>query len=51
MAFLAYRSFGPFGNATAEWGAAHPVRGTYDAQGRRTSLATTRDGAAWGGTI
>ena len=42
-----FRSFDPFGNATAEWGAAHPVRRTYDTQGRRTSLATTRDGVSW----
>ena len=45
------RSFAPFGNAAAEWGAAYPVCGTYDTQGRRTPRATTCDGAAWDGTI
>lgn len=35
------------GNVVAEDGAAYPVRYGYDTQGRRTSLATTRDGAVW----
>ena len=38
-----YRSYDPLGNLTAEWGATYPVRYTYDAHGRRTSLSTTRD--------
>ena len=40
-------AFDPLGNVAAEWGAAYPVRRTYDTQGRRTSLATTRDGISW----
>ena len=35
-----YRSYDPLGNLTAEWGATYPVRYTYDAHGRRTSLST-----------
>ena len=35
------------GNLTAEWGATYPVRYTYDAHGRRTSLSTTRDVTTW----
>ena len=31
-------------------GAAYPVRHGYDTAGRRTSLSTTRDGAAWDAT-
>ena len=37
-----YRTYDPFGNLTAEWGATYPVRYTYDTQGRRTSLTTFR---------
>ena len=35
------------GNVVAEDGATYPVRYGYDTAGRRTSLATTRDGTAW----
>ena len=35
------------GNIIAEDGATYPVRYGYDTQGRRTSLATTRDGVVW----
>ena len=42
-----FRAYDPFGQITAEWGATYPVRYTYDTQGRRTSLSTTRDGTAW----
>ncbi len=42
-----YKSYDPFGRVVAEWGATYPVRHAYDTQGRRTSLATTRDGATW----
>ena len=35
------------GNVVAEDGATYPVRYGYDTAGRRTSLATTRDGATW----
>ena len=42
-----YRAYDPFARVTAEWGATYPVRYTYDTQGRRTSLSTTRDGATW----
>ena len=41
------KSYDPFGRVIAEWGATYPVRHAYDTQGRRTSLATTRDGATW----
>ena len=41
------KSYDPFGRVVAEWGATYPVRHAYDTQGRRTSLATTRDGATW----
>ena len=37
-----FRSYDPFGNLTAEWGATYPVRCTYDTAGRRTSLTTFR---------
>ena len=39
-----HNAYDPLGNVAAEWGAAYPVRRTYDTQGRRTSLTTTRDG-------
>ncbi|MBR3922426.1 MAG: hypothetical protein IKJ45_04895, partial [Kiritimatiellae bacterium] len=42
-----FRSYDPFGNIISECGATYPVRYTYDTQNRRTSLATTRDGANW----
>ena len=42
-----FRVYDPFGQITAEWGATYPVRYTYDTQGRRTSLSTTRDGTTW----
>ena len=35
------------GNVIAEDGATYPVRCTYDTQGHRTSLSTTRDGVTW----
>ena len=41
------KSYDPFGRVVAEWGATYPVRYAYDTQGRRTSLATTRDGETW----
>ena len=37
----------PFGRVIAEDGATYPVRYTYDTEGRRTSLSTTRDGTTW----
>ncbi len=42
-----HRSYDPFGRVTEVGGATYPVRYTYDSAGRRTSLATTRDGVAW----
>ena len=42
-----FRSYDPFGQIVTEWGATYPVRYTYDTQGRRTSLSTTRDGVTW----
>ena len=42
-----FRSYDPFGQIVTEWGATYPVRYTYDTQGRRTSLSTTRDGTTW----
>ena len=42
-----FRTYDPLGNLAAEWGATYPVRYTYDTQGRRTSLSTTRDGTTW----
>ena len=42
-----YRTYDPLGRVLAEWGATYPVRYTYDSQGRRTSLSTTRDGVTW----
>lgn len=41
------RTYDPFGNLTAEWGATYPVRYRYDTAGHRTSLSTTRDGETW----
>ncbi len=41
------RSYDPFGRVLEEGGATYPVRYAYDPAGRRTSLATTRDGTAW----
>jgi len=35
------------GNVVAEDGTAYPIRRTYDTAGRRTALATTRDGSSW----
>ena len=40
-------SYDPRGNMTAVDGATYPLRMSYDAQGRRTSLKTTRDGEIW----
>ena len=42
-----FRTYDPLGHVVAEWGATYPVRYTYDTQGRRTSLSTTRDGTTW----
>ena len=42
-----FKSFDPFGHVLAERGATYPVQYTYDTQGRRTSLSTTRDGTTW----
>ncbi len=42
-----FKSYDPFGRVVAEWGATYPVRFSYDTQGRRTSLSTTRDGNLW----
>jgi len=42
-----HRTYDPFGRILSEWGATYPVRYTYDTQGRRTSLSTTRDGTSW----
>ena len=41
------RIYDPFGRGVAEDGATYPVRYTYDTDGRRTSLSTTRDGSTW----
>ncbi len=38
------------GRPVESGGAAYPVRHGYDTAGRRTSLSTTRDGAAWDAT-
>ena len=38
------------GRPVESGGAAYPMRHGYDAAGRRTSLSTTRDGAAWDAT-
>ncbi len=38
-----YRAYDALGRVVEE----HPSRYTYDTQGRRTSLATTRDGVTW----
>ena len=40
----------PFERVVAEDGATYPVRYTYDTDGRRTSLSTTRDGETWDAT-
>jgi len=40
-------AYDAIGNVVAEDGATYPVRYGYDTAGRRTSLATTRDGATW----
>ncbi len=42
-----YRTYDPLGQVLEEGGATYPVRYTYDTQGRRMSLATTRDGSTW----
>ena len=42
-----FKSYDAVGNVIAEDGATYPVRQTYDTQGRRTSLSTTRDGVTW----
>ena len=47
LGYVVYKSYDPFGLVIAEWGATYPVRFTYDTQGRRTSLSTTRDGDTW----
>lgn len=45
------KTYDPFGNIIAEWGAAYPVRYAYDSQNRRISQSTTRDGGTWDETL
>jgi len=46
-----FSSYDLFGRVVSEDGATYPVRYTYDTEGRRTSLSTTRDGSTWDTTI